>query len=158
VKRFRFRLENVLSMRKKQEEAVEREFARRKAELLAVENRIRDVRRTLRDFRRTSGYGEGLFTAADAIAVDRYIDRLEHTIKRLGLERDLKQVEVDRSMERLVEARKSRKVMEILRDRQWRRYVEEANREESLDLDDINQSLSLHREKLALTGAIMEEY
>jgi flagellar export protein FliJ len=145
-------------MRKKQEESVELEFARRKGELVAIENGIRDIHGTLRNFRKGTGYGAGEFTAVEAVAVDLYISRLESEIRTLERMREEKLTEVNRVMTRLVEARKARKVMEVLRERQWGRYVDESNREETNDLDDINQALALNREKLALVGVTLEEY
>lgn len=158
MKRFRFRLDNVLRMRKKREETVEREFARGKGELVGIENRIRDIHRTLREFRRSADYGAGEFTAAEAVAVDLYISRLESEIRKLDRRREEKLLEVNRVMARLVEARKARKVMEVLRERQWGRYLAESNREETNDLDDITQALALSREKLSLAGVTLEEY
>ncbi len=158
MRRFSFRLENVLRIRKKQEEGTELEFAKRKTELKNIQNEIAKLGERLHLFMRENRYSEGSFSVFEILAVDNYITRLEHDIKKLKARRDEKQQEVNRYLYLLREAKKARKVIENLRDRQLERYRDEVNREENIELDDINQNIQLNKEALTIEISPLEEF
>ncbi len=157
MRRFYFRLENVLRVRKKLEEGVEREFSKRKAMLLRIEDEIRELGGKLQDFIQEHGNVLGVFTAAEIIAVDNYIARIEHNINRLKERRLDMEVEVRRYIELLREAKKARKTIETLRERQLGLYNEESSREEGIEIDDVNQKIGLNQEKLTIETPPLEE-
>jgi flagellar FliJ protein len=158
MRRFRFRLENVLRIRKKQEEGTELEFAKRRTELMKIQNEIADLGDKLHLFMRENRYSKGLFSVFEILAVDNYITRLEHDIENLKARRDEKQQEVNRYLSLLREAKKARKVIENLRDRQLERYRDDVNREENIELDDINQNIQLNKEALTIEVSPLEEF
>jgi flagellar FliJ protein len=158
MRRFSFRLENVLRIRKKQEEGTELEFAKRKTELKKIQSEIAKLGDKLHLFMRENQYSEGSFSVFDILAVDNYITRLEHDIKQLNARRDEKQQEVSRYLYLLREAKKARKVIENLRDRQLERYRDDVNREENIELDDINQNIQLNKETLTIEISPLEEF
>ena len=57
----------------------------------------------------------------------------------------------------LREAKKERKVFENLRGRLWKRYIEEQQRTENNELDDVNQKIGLNREKLTIEDIPLED-
>jgi flagellar FliJ protein len=158
MRRFSFRLENVLRIRKKQEEGTELEFAKRKTELKKIQSEIAKLGDKLHLFMRENQYSEGSFSVFDILAVDNYITRLEHDIKQLKARRDEKQQEVSRYLYLLREAKKARKVIENLRDRQLERYRDDVNRVENIELDDINQNIQLNKETLTIEISPLEEF
>jgi flagellar FliJ protein len=157
VRRFQFRLENVLNIRRKQEEGVQRQFAVKRAELLHIEHNISDLGDKMHLFMAQNQLGEGSFTVMEVLAVDNYISRLEHEIRGLELLRKEKEREVSAILSLLHEAKRTRKVIENLKERQLERYREEANREEAGELDDINQHIGLSRETLLIDTSPLEE-
>lgn len=158
MRRFNFRLENVLQIRKKKEEGAEREFAKKKAELLKLQNEIEGMGQRLHNFMRENQYSEGTFSVFDILAVDNYIARVEHEINHLKQQREEKREEVERFLLLLKEAKKARKVIENLKERQLERYHEELNREEDIELDDINQNINLNKEALTIETSPLEEF
>jgi flagellar FliJ protein len=157
MQRFRFRLEQVLRFRRNQEEGVQRELSLRQAELLRIDGKLRELRAVMSRFVRETGYGQGEFSPLEAVAVDNYIARLAGSIKGLQVLRRRAETEVERFRELLVQARKARKVIEVLKQRQWERYQEELNREEAVNLDDVTQNLRASRERLSLEETPLED-
>lgn len=157
MQRFTFRLEHVLRFRMNKEEGVQRELSLRRAQLLRIDGQLRELRSTMSRFVRETGYGEGEFSPLEAVAVDSYIARLAGSIKGLQEVRRRKALEVDRFRELLVEARKARKVIEVLKERQWSRYLDEVDREEAAALDDVTQNMRLSRERLFIGETSLED-
>jgi len=156
MKRFAFRLDRVLKVRKRVEERIERELSMKRAEFIRITGRIRDVKDRLADFARENSM-TGIFSALDMIAVDNYIFRLGIKIKELEEFKESCERELNRVNEALVEARKARKVIENLRERQFSRYQEEIKRWEDAEIDDINQHIGHTREVLTVEDALTED-
>jgi flagellar export protein FliJ len=157
VRRFYFRLENVLNIRRKQEEGVQRQFALRRAELLKIENNINDMGDKMHRFMAQNQISEGSFTVMEVLAVDNYISRLEIEIRGLEMLRKEKEEEVSKILSLLHEAKRTRKVIENLKERQLERHHDELNREEAGELDDINQNINRSRETLTIETSPLEE-
>jgi flagellar export protein FliJ len=157
MRRFIFRLENVLRIRKKQEESVQRRFAIKRAELLRIENQIDVLEGKMHRFMAQNRMSEGSFTVLEVLAVDNYISRLEREICRLEDLRKEKQAEVNRILKILHEAKRTRKVIENLKERELSRYRDEMNREEVGEIDDINQHIDRNRESLTIENSPLEE-
>ena len=157
MRRFTFRLENVLNIRRKQEEGVQRQFALRRAELLKIENNIHALGEKMHRFMAQNQMEEGSFTVMEVLAVDNYISRLEHEIGKLEVLRREKEEEVSKILNLLHEAKRARKVIENLKERQLERHDEEMNREEAGELDDINQNIDRNRETLTIETSPLEE-
>lgn len=157
MKKFVFRLENILNFRKKIEDGAQQEFSKRKADLLKVENEMETVRENLKAFIRENPYKEGTFTVSEIVAVDNYISRTHGTIEQLTGRIIAKEDEVYKALGVLVEAKKERKVIENLKQRKFERYTDDLNRAENDELDDINQKIGLNREKLTIEDVPLEE-
>jgi flagellar export protein FliJ len=157
LERFSFRLENVLRLRKKIEENQERDFSRKKAELLRIEGEIRETKSKLRDFMRESSYNGKVFTAFDIVSVDNYITRIHRVLEGLSIMQSERKKAVQHSLDVLTEARKERKVIENLKERMLSRYLYALNREEAIELDDVNQHIGLNKEKLTIDDIPLEE-
>lgn len=157
MRRFTFRLENVLNIRRKQEEGVQRQFSMGRAELLKIENDINDLGDKMHWFMAQNQISEGSFTVMEVLAVDNYISRLEYEIRRLEMLRKEKEEEVSTILSLLHEAKRTRKVIENLKKRQLERHHDELNREEAGELDDINQNINRNRETLTIETSPLEE-
>ncbi len=155
--RFSFRLEKVLHVRKKMEENTEREFSKKRTDLLRVEQEIEQTAGRLGLFMRENSRVEGVFTAAEVIAVDNYISREKGRLEGLTILRSEKQHEVDRSLAALHEARKDRKTIETLKQRFLDRYLFMLGREEANELDDVNGRIALKRELVTIEDVPLEE-
>ena len=152
-----FRLENVLKLRKKIEEGVQLEFAKKRAELVKVDLEIEGSRGTLANFVSENLRIEGTFLAFEILAIDNYIHRVRGRIRQLKDLRREKEDEVNSALVILKNARKSRKVIENLKERKYRKYLEDLNREENNDIDDITQNIGTKIEKLTIEDIVLED-
>lgn len=157
MEKFVFRLENVLKLRKKIEERVQLEFAKKRAELVMVDLEIDGSRDTLTNFVNENLWMEGTFLASEILAIDNYIHRVRGRIRQLKDLRREKEDEVNRALGILKKARKSRKVIENLKERKYRKYLDELNREENNDIDDITQNIGTKIEKLTIEDIVLED-
>ncbi len=136
---------------------MQRQFALRRAELLKIENDINNLGDKMHRFMAQNQIGEGSFTVMEVLAVDNYISRLELEIQGLEMLRKEKEEEVSRILSLLHEAKRTRKVIENLKERQLERHHDELNREEAGELDDINQNINRNRETLTIETSPLEE-
>jgi flagellar protein FliJ len=158
VQRFTFRLENVLRLRRKLEEGVQRDFSRALGMLLRVKAELEGAVSRLRVFIRENRLSEGeTFTAYEIVAIDNYIALVEREIKRLRAVEKEREEEVARVRRILNDAKKARKVIENLKERKHERYLAELNREETIELDDVGQKIGLSRENLAMQDVTIED-
>ncbi len=156
MKRFTFRLDRVLKLRKRIEEKIELDLSMKQAELFSITNRISKVHEQLTAFT-VENRLEGTFTVFDLLAVDNYIFRLETLIEELEKRREECEREFQTITGALIEARKARKAIQNLRERRFDRYREELNRWEDARIDDMNQSISHNREMLTVEEVPMED-
>ena len=89
--------------------------------------------------------------------MDNYIYRVRGKIQQLKGLRKEKESEVNNALEVLKDARKSRKVIENLKDRKYRKYLEELNREENNNIDDVTQNIGSKIEKLTIEDIVLED-
>jgi len=157
AKRFDFRLEKVLKLRQRQEEVREKEFSVRRFQLLKIEGDIQENRERLHSFIHENSRTEGTFTVLDIVAVDNYITRLEKTIEALESLRIRKEEEVHTVRQLLKEAKKARKVIENLKERELERHRAELNTEENRELDDVCQNIGRNREILTIEDMPVED-
>lgn len=158
MQRFTFRLENVLRIRRKLEEGVQRDFSRALGMLLRVKAELEGAVSRLRVFIRENRLSEGeTFTAFEIVAIDNYIVLVEREIKRLRAAEKDREEEVARVRRILNDAKKARKVIENLKERKYERYLADLNREETIELDDVGQKIGLRRENLAMQDVPIED-
>jgi flagellar export protein FliJ len=154
---FIFRLERVLNYRKKLKEKAQQVFSKKRAELLRIENNIHDEKEKLGSFIKKNPLKEGIFTVSEIIAVDNYINKTRGTIQKLHDMRKDKEAEVMDALSTLNDAKKAAKVMENLKKRRFERYNQDQRRIENTELDDINQKISLNKEKLTIEDMPVED-
>jgi flagellar FliJ protein len=142
MKRFRFTLDAVLEIKRRREEALQRELSvlmarksegqRRLASLLAGKESLVGSQKS----RRLSGTvksGEESWFQAAFQAQDGQIQAQVSVLADLEVKGKMKRSE-------LVEASREKKVYEKLEENQWKEYLMEANREEQAFLDELSQN------------------
>ena len=157
MRRFAFRLENVLRVRKKLEEAAQRNFSRALGELLEAKAKLEKAVERLQVFIREHRLESGVFTAAEIVMIDNYIALVNKKIQELRAVKDEKEREMNRLLHLLKEAKKARKLLDNLKGRKLERYMEELNREETVELDDVTQKIGLNREMLTVEDPVVED-
>ncbi len=126
----------------------------RLAQVLLRLNRQQEIRRLslqereggLKSFEQQSAAG---FDLSRQVAQDRYLDRL--TAQALEAEREIEalQPELRQEQEKVIEARRRRRLLEILKEREKERYDQRIYKIEKKELEELNSKRNHNRrEKL----------
>lgn len=140
MRRFQFRLERFLELRRWKEREWELKLARALGECLLIENRIKEIGEEI-GASRLAQFSEGGRVDVEAMA------RRELYVQRLALERERAQVtleekrrEMERVRARYLEVSKERKVLDKLKERRSEEYYDRQLDEEYKAVDDMNSS------------------
>ncbi len=132
MKRFHFRLEKLLTVRRHREEKLEIELAKAVSRVLSIENEI--------NFRKTERSRVFGADAAGELEYEmikgRYIFRMEKEISDFSKKLKKAQQERELSKEKFLEASRERKVLDKLKDRKQAEFYHEQKIEEIKESDD----------------------
>ncbi len=138
MRRFQFRLERFLDLRRWKERECEIALAKVLGECLLLERRISEIGTQIGDSLVPAGAPGGLI---DVIA----LAQREHFVQRLGVERqrarrtlEQKSKELQQAREKYLQASKERKVLDRLKERRSDEYYDKALDEEFKAIDDMN--------------------
>lgn len=136
---FRFRMQNILDMKEKLEEQAKTEFAQAQRKLMEEQELLDDV------IRRKEAYiAEGIRLRNEAISVREILDNKSAIEYTQGLEKEQRlavnvaQKAVDAASRRMMEARAQTKTYEKLREHAFEAFVQEENKAESKEIDQLN--------------------
>ncbi len=145
MRRFQFRLERFLDLRRWKEREWEIALAKALGECLLLENRIAEIGQLIGSSR-LSVFTDGARVDVEAMA------RRELYVQRLAVERTRTQVTLEekrREMEKVrakyLEASKERKVLDKLKERKSEEYYDRQRDEEFKAVDDMNSAAAVAR-------------
>jgi len=145
MRRFQFRLERLLDLRRWKEREWELALAKILGECLLLENRITEIGEEIGASRLA------VFTDGARVDVEA-MSRRELFVQRLAAERDRARValvekrrELEKVRARYVEASKDRKVLDKFKDRRAEEYYDRQQDEEFKAVDDINTAAAVRR-------------
>jgi flagellar FliJ protein len=145
MRRFQFRLEKLLKIRRYREREWELKLADITGKCIVLKNRIstskHNIYKTL-DKRSTLG---GTIDIYDLIANETYIARMKQDIVNSGIELEQKKREREKVKKKYLEVSKAKKVLEKLKQRKEEEYYKEAKKEEFKTVDDINAGASIRK-------------
>lgn len=143
MKRFTFRLQTLLDIRKAREREIQFELAR----IVSIQNRERarqeELRRRIEEQKALFGekMKRGAYTPAEAILFQRFVDVSIRAIEAAEETIQSMEPQIREVRERLVEASRGRKVVEKLKERRLKEYQYEVNRELNKEIDEMNQKI-----------------
>jgi len=137
-KKFKFRLEPLLNIRKYKEKERQKELAEAQSRVLKQVTSIKsmdDHRLNTMDTQRQRLTGS--ISLAEALVCSRYLVKLKRD-RMTGVEllHGLRKEE-DVRRSRLIEAAKERKIFEMLREKRERRHLEEIDKADQKELDEV---------------------
>jgi flagellar protein FliJ len=140
MRRFQFRLERFLELRRWKEREWEIALAKILGECLLLERRIAEIAEEI------AGSLLSVFVSGTRVDIEA-MARRELYVQRLAVERERKRVtlverrvELERVRGKYLEAAKDRKVLDKLKERQQGDYYEQQKDEEFKSIDDMNTS------------------
>ncbi len=144
MRRFDFRLERILSLRRHTEDQAEQKLARVSGEYAQLQG---ELGRLTQEREATFHLGDAA-SRADInyrIAQSAYINYLESRSRDVESRRAEKAGELDAAQSEYREAMKQRKVLDNLKSRRSDEYYKEQRRAEGRELDDIGGQMSIRR-------------
>ncbi len=149
ARRFKFRLEQILNLRKQTEETRARELAEAKGELLRIEESIRRHSENEMEFLGTFADLErsGAFDVDQAMAFCDYKSTLLRQGKALLKTEEQWQKEVNHRRALAVKASREKKLLVNLKEKQEKTHQNEVVAEEQKFLDEISSIAFIRRER-----------
>ena len=146
MKRYNFRLERVLGLRRHTERMWEMRLAQATGACVLLENRIGSLREECLEYANFSPGGV-ILSAAEILALGELRKRLEYEMRQAGVQLEAanaKREEVNRSY---IEASRARKVLDKLKERKAEEYYDERNRAEAKSMDEAAMFQFIGREE-----------
>jgi flagellar FliJ protein len=139
---FNFRLERVRALRESVEDQAREELAASLSMRMKGEAMLQAAMNTVTDAQAARRSAVGA-TAQELVAIQAYLERTERAREAAELELDRRDAEVDARRGALQNAARDRQVLERLKERQRADHQREANRRESVVLDEM--AINSHR-------------
>jgi len=147
MKKFEFKLQRLLDIRKAQEKEVQNELA----QLVSVQNVERIKQDELRsginkhqtDFQKKLRSGKA--SPEEAILFEKYVDISLRAISVAGDRISDMEPDINKVRARLIAASKEKKVVEKLKEKKKAEYDYDYNREIAKESDDMNQKIYLRK-------------
>jgi flagellar FliJ protein len=136
LKRFRFTLEKLLSIRSHREQEAKIELGRAMGVLADIENKLKAIA-TVR-VQAASDRFSAANSAADILSYELYIKRLDADIERLLKEAAQAELLVNKARDAFIEASRDRKVLDKVKEKRQQEYRKLRLAEETKVLDDIS--------------------
>lgn len=140
MKRFRFRLERLLTIRRYHEREWELKLAEISGICLSLENEIGRIRREKANALHNR-YKYGIKEITYLTDTEHYMLRLDQRTKEKQRILAEKTIEREKIQQDYLEASKKRKILDKLKERQAKSYYKEAKEEELKQMDDTNSAL-----------------
>ncbi|MEW6756144.1 MAG: flagellar export protein FliJ [Candidatus Latescibacterota bacterium] len=149
MRRFTFRFQRVLELRLSIEEARKAALGEAMASLYREQQVLAELEETRRRYQEAARLPPGTPLYPGLLALGAaYLQRLRREMEeQRGHIARAEQVVEDRRR-RLAEARRERRVFEILRDKAWGEHLREEKRRQGRQLDEVGQQL-YHRQEAA---------
>ncbi len=139
MKRFQFRLEKLLNLRRYREREWEQKLAVISGICIELENRIRTLEMEKNRISLLYG-GESSINVSTLVSRELYVFRLNRGIEELGTELEEKRRELEKVRAKYLEVSRDRKVLEKLKVRLEKKYYKEQKLEEIKVIDDLTNA------------------
>jgi len=156
AKRFTFRFDTMLKIRKQREDQRKRVVADRLREIGRIQDRMASLHAQIENEVQAIRTGQEPGTI-DLQQAMRHRYWLGHLHKNsLEIEARLRYHEAQLAQERaaLAEAAKQRRILEKLKERQWNRYLQEEDKRETMEADEMSTIRYVFDRNVTMAGAV----
>ena len=148
MRRFQFRLERLLEIRRYREREWELKLAAATGRCFMLRQQIQNRRQAILQSIRDREQPLGFLNVQSLFACELYIERLDQEIGKLEIELEQKELKRQEVQHSFLDASRERKVMQKLKERKQTEYYREQKKEEINVLNDISTGISARRERL----------
>ncbi len=138
MRRFQFRLERFLDLKRWKERECEIALARVLGECLLLERRITEIGTLIGDSLVPAGARGGAIDVVALAQREHYVQRLAVERQRARITLEQKSKELQAAREKYLQASKERRVLDKLKERRSQEYYEHARDEEYKGIDEMN--------------------
>lgn len=136
--RFRYRMQSILNIKLKMEVQAKQEFAVARLALTAEEEKLEALRARKRQYEEEARrLLSGGLCVRDIIDNKTAIVRMEENIKEQLLQVRMAAKQLEQARARLQEVMQERKTHETLREKAFQEFLQEENRRESKEIDEL---------------------
>ncbi len=143
---FRFRMQSILDMKAKLEEQAKIEFAQAQQKLSEEQELLEQIIRRKEEY---IAYGIELrnqsINVREILDTENAVDYMEEREKEQRLAVNVAQKAVDAAMKRMMDARMQTRTYEKLKEHAFEEFVQEINKEESKEIDQLNSYRSANK-------------
>ena len=140
MRKFQFRLQRFLDIRKYKEREWELKLAAATGICISIKNRMEENTKNIIINMKKRAMHSDKIEIETFLAYENYIVRLEQENENLQEELVLKEMERDKIQKSYLEASKERKVLEKLKEKKEAQFYEDQRREEFNEADDITST------------------
>lgn len=139
MKKFSFKLEPVLKIRIHEEELQKQAFARQMQQLIELKEEHDKVQHELEEYSSEHGKGEhaSLHSPAEYQRHYAFIQSRQQELARLNQEIELGKKRTEEERKKLIVANQKTRVLENLKEKKRREYLQEADREDQKVMNEI---------------------
>lgn len=153
MKKFIFKLEPLLNLRRKREELVIQELAEAQSAEMKVRGRISETKKTISAVMEDSKNFMRESVLVDSLIINRnYLELLKARLSSLEAELEEAKGRVLAVKEKLAQAVKERKIIEKLREAQFEAYKKGYNKQDNLQMDEIANGMPRDEDRPGGTG------
>ncbi|HOT75946.1 MAG TPA: flagellar export protein FliJ [Candidatus Wallbacteria bacterium] len=138
MKKFSFKLDSLLNVRKKREELVIQELAEAQMAEQRIHGQINDTRNTIAlMIEESKSYLKSSINVESLLLSRNYIEFLKRKLAELEARLEEAKQKTLKIKEKLSEAVKERKIIETLKEKQFAQYKKEYNKQDNAQMDEI---------------------
>lgn len=141
MKRFEFRLQKLLEIRQRKEEQEKLELAKASGAYQYVLGKKEKILANLGEKRKELSKKKGKLNLVELQNYDRMVKDADLVIRKLDVEIEEKRKIMQKHIDKYAELKKERRVVELLKEKAYKRYEEEAGKEEQKFIDEIGKDL-----------------
>ncbi len=139
MKKFQFNLQKLLEVREKKEELQKVNLAKASGEYQVELNKVESIRNNVKSYKNSLLKGKN-FSIDNLRILDYISTNAEKAIKNLEPVIEEKRKKMEKEIEIYNQLRKERKVVELIKEKKYKNYLEELDKEEQKDIDEIGKN------------------
>jgi flagellar FliJ protein len=142
AKKFRFSLEALLKLRTLEEERAMQELGKVIEKMNQAKQKVKELEDQYNaEVKKFSEYSRMATYTLFYQSFERFLNRIENLKKQTEVYVQSLQPELEEKRQKLIEARKNKKILEILKEKRWEEYKNKLKKQETKELFELNQKL-----------------
>lgn len=140
MKKFKFNLQKLLEIREKKEELQKVNLAKASGEYQLELNKVESIKNNVKIYKDLLIKKDGKLSIDNLRMLDYISTNAERAIKNLEPVIEEKKKKMEKEIEKYNQLRREKKVVELIKEKKYNQYLEEAEKEEQKIIDEIGKN------------------